>query len=139
MLAIHGLWAHGVLSLWAEDSEQPAPALSGPRAGPGVSRRHPFAAPAGLLADVIAEFGETASDVVRKAADDELTLWLPSTAIGPVASPELVIAPFRPDAGNGKPTSDPIAGHAAEHTSRIRLSPWQVPALSFSPAAALSL
>src|SRR5215469_7549861 len=139
MLAIHGLWAHGVLSLWAEDSEQPAPALSGPRAGPGVSRRHPFAAPAGLLADVIAEFGETASDVVRKAADDELTLWLPSTAIGPVASPELVIAPFRPDAGNGKPTSDPIAGHAAEHTSRIRLSPWHVPALSFSPAAALSL
>ena len=88
MLAIHGIWAHGVLSLWAEDSERPAPALVTAR-GPTEPRPHPFAARTGLLADVIAEFGESAGDVVRKAAEDELTLWLPTVRGEPVPSPDL--------------------------------------------------
>ncbi len=95
MLVIHGIWAHGVLSLWAEDSDQPAAVPSGqPHSSQGrpprplrAPRPHPFAASTGLLADVLAEFGERASDLARKAADDELTLWLPGTGAGPVASP----------------------------------------------------
>jgi hypothetical protein len=95
MLAIHGVWAHGMLSLWAEDSGQLAPVPAGPRipaARKPAPRLHPYAAGAGLLADVIAEFGEPASDIIRKAADDELTLWLPTAAAGPVRSPDLASA-----------------------------------------------
>ena len=89
MLAIHGIWAHGVLSLWAEDSERPAPALISARRQAEPPRPHPFAASAGLLADAIAEFGEPASDIVRKAAEDEMTLWLPTAGGEPVPSADL--------------------------------------------------
>ena len=33
MLAIHGIWAHGVLSLWAEDSDGQRPAPIAPHPG----------------------------------------------------------------------------------------------------------
>jgi hypothetical protein len=123
MLVIHGIWAHGMLSLWAEDSGQLASAAAAPevQAGPRAHaprtpppprkppprtlpprtlpparerapRSHPYAASTGLLADVIAEFGEPASDIIRKAADGELTLWLPTAAAGPVRSPDLTSA-----------------------------------------------
>ena len=92
MLAIHGIWAHGVLSLWAEDSDQLASALTAPRI-PASSRKpvtdprpHPYTAGPGQLADVFAEFGEPVSDIIRKGTEGELTLWLPTTAAGqPVA------------------------------------------------------
>ena len=50
MLAIHGIWAHGVLSLWAEDSEQLAAARL--RRDPASSRRpaRPATAPVARLA-----------------------------------------------------------------------------------------
>ena len=92
MLAIHGIWAHGALSLWAEDSGQSAPVPSRQGRSGRIPRPHPFAAAPGLLADVLAEFGEPASDLVRKAADDELTLWLPGKSAGPLASPDLARA-----------------------------------------------
>jgi SNF2 family DNA or RNA helicase len=146
MLAIHGVWANGALYLWAEDSDRatrgmPAPGAS-PRVAPatGVSataagvrsarmpRPHPFAAAAGLLADVLADFGELVGDLARKAAEDELTLWLPSGPTGPLRSPELILD----DPGQGSGTG---SGRAA----KPRLAAWQVPALSFEPDAALSL
>ena len=92
MLAIHGIWAHGALSLWAEDSGQSAPVPSRQGRSGRIPRPHPFAAAPGLLADVLAEFGEPASDLVRKATDDELTLWLPGKSAGPLASPDLARA-----------------------------------------------
>ena len=118
MLAIHGVWAHGVLCLWAEDSGQPATVPPGqPHSRPDRSPRallpHPFAASTDVVADVLAEFGESVSDLVCKAADDELTLWLPCTATGPVPSTDLARA--------------------------ASLSPWLVPALSLDPAGALAL
>ena len=130
MLAIHGIWTHGVLSLWAEDSDQPMSASDLQRGVIGVSQPHPFAADAGLLADVIAEFSEPLSDIVRKAAEGELTLWLPSTAAGPAASPDLIIS--RASAVEESPGTPP-------RPSRIRLAPWQVPVLNFDPSAALAL
>jgi SNF2 family DNA or RNA helicase len=169
MLVIHGIWAHGALSLWAEDSDQPAevPAdISGqPRSGPGRSpraRSHPFAASTGLLGDVLAEFGEGASDLVRKAADDELKLWLPGSAAGPAASPDLARAAIAADTSSigdsissafsasdrangmiagtgGAARSGNTATAGARRAGRVRLTSWLVPALSLDPAAALAL
>ncbi len=168
MLVIHGIWAHGVLSLWAEDSDQPAEVPSDtpgqPRSGPGRSprsRSHPFAASTGLLGDVLAEFGEDAGDLVRKAADDELNLWLPGTAAGPAASPDLARADSRgyvqlrrqhqlrlcrqlpgqrhdSQAGRAARSGNAVTSDATQ-AGRARLAPWLVPALSFDPAAALAL
>ncbi len=93
MLAIHGIWAYGVLSLWAEDPGRPAAAPPRPGRASRAPRPHPFAAAADLIADVAAGLAEPAAGLVRKAVEDELTLWLPATADGPVASPELIRAP----------------------------------------------
>ena len=171
MLVIHGIWAHGVLSLWAEDSDQPAAVPSVPSGqsrpaegrSPRAPRPHPFAASTGLLADVLAEFGEDASDLVRKAVDDELTLWLPGSGTGPAASSDLVRASTTTAASSSTTVSTAItatSGDAAGITgaapadrrsagsrvtagaargSRARLSPWLVPALSLDPAGACAL
>lgn len=99
MLVIHGLWAYGGLQVWAEDSGLPAQAP--PRAGrpSRAPRPHPFAAPpdgladalAAALADVPSRAGT--GSLPHKAVDDEITLRLPSTADGPLTSPELVRPP----------------------------------------------
>ena len=126
MLVIHGIWSYGALYVWAEDSVLPAdaPARRGrPSGGP---RPHPFAAPPGELADALAGAWAGPGDLAGKAVDDELTLRLPSTTVGPLSSPELV----RP------PSDDPSAASAAR---RPALAAWRVPALVFEPAAAASL
>jgi SNF2 family DNA or RNA helicase len=120
MLAIHGVWSQRTLALWAEDSQLPAVTPAG-RTGP--VRDHPFAAPAGLLGDVLAEFGDQTGDLVRKAAEEDLTLWLPGGTSGPAASPDLI----RDTQAGKKP-----AGAAA-------LAGWRVPALTFEPDAARGL
>ena len=124
MLVIHGVWAYGALQVWAEDSALPAHAP--PRQGrpSRAPRPHPFAVPAGELADALAAAG--AGDLARKAVDDELTMRLPSAADGPQASPELVRPPAEalPDAPAAR---------------RIALAPWRVPALVFEPPAAMAL
>jgi hypothetical protein len=158
MLAIHGIWAHGMLSLWAEDSGQPASAQAGFEAGAQTPRPHPFAAAAGVLADAIAEFGEPVADGIRKAADSELILWLPTASAGPLSSPDFSDAvdtvvsappiaarhagPGRATAGPATPTPSRSARDAPagiEAPGRIRLVPWEVPALSLEPDAALML
>jgi SNF2 family DNA or RNA helicase len=138
MLAIHGIWAEGGLSLWAEDSGParalPAAVSRSAAGGPGRARaehaplRHPFAASPGLLADVLAETGELAADLARKAAEAECTLWLPGTPAGPLPSPELLVIP----GPAGQPARPGSSG-------RMSLVPWQVPALRFTPAAALAI
>src|SRR5580692_10623404 len=93
MLVIHGIWAYGALQVWAEDSGLPAQAP--PRAGrpSRAPRPHPFAAPPDVLADALADAlaGTSADDLPHKTVDDEVTLRLPSTTDGPLASPELLI------------------------------------------------
>jgi hypothetical protein len=121
MLVIHGVWANGALRVWAEDSDQQAvgPTRQGRTVAP--LRPHPFAAPAGLLADVLAGRPDL-SDPVRKAAEDELTLWLPGTSARPAASPDL---------------SDLAAGIGP--AAAASLAPWQIPVLTFEAHAALAL
>ncbi len=132
MLVVHGIWAYGALQVWAEDSGLPAQAP--PRAGrpSRAPRPHPFAAPPDALADLLADALAArppcagAGDLPRKAVDDELTLRLPSTADGPLASPELA-----------RPPADEAADIASAR--RPSLAGWRVPVLVFEPAAAASL
>ena len=90
MLVIHGIWAYGTLNLWAEDSAGPARAKPRPGRPSRAPRPHPFAGGLDALADAVAELAGSASDLARKAIEDELTLLLPSTLDGPLASPGLV-------------------------------------------------
>jgi SNF2 family DNA or RNA helicase len=121
MQVIHGIWAYGALWLWAEDSGLEARAAPRPGHPARAPRPHPFSCEAAVLADTLAGLGDPLADLARKAVDGELTLWLPSTADGPAASPEL----SRP-AGTGPPSR-----------RRPALAAWQVPALIFGPAGAL--
>jgi SNF2 family DNA or RNA helicase len=173
MLVSHGVWARGVLNLWAEDSAlfaDPAAQADAERAGASeAARPHSFAAAPSLLADVLADYGDDVADLVRKATEAELTLWIPSTRAGPQASPEVVTdttALERPGGERGAGGSGDAATHgladggvgrpgdaaglasaggrgavAAPRTraSRVTLSAWQVPVLSFEPAAAVAL
>ncbi|MGH3211201.1 MAG: hypothetical protein ACRDNO_25925, partial [Trebonia sp.] len=132
MLVIHGIWAYGALQVWAEDSGLPAQAP--PRAGrpSRAPRPHPFAAPPDMLAEMLADALTAAitdagtGDLPRKAVDDEITLWLPSTADGPLASPELARPPAE-------------AGGDLLPARRPSLSGWRVPVLVFEPTAAAPL
>jgi superfamily II DNA or RNA helicase len=127
MRVIHGVWTRGALCLWAEDPDLPA-VSPGRRPAPAP---HPFACQAGELADVLAVLPGLASEAVRKAVNDELTLQLPSAARGPLASPELV-RPTAPDVPDVPDVPGPRAG-------RVRLAGWRVPVLALAPAAALDL
>jgi hypothetical protein len=126
MLVIHGIWAHDALCLWTEDSRGPgqAPPLPGRRPS-RAPRPHPFASDPDTLADVLAGLPEPFPGLVRKAVEDELTLYLPATADGPQASPELI---RRPGTGGGQPGA-----------ARVTLAPWRVSTLIFEAAAALDL
>ncbi|HTW04906.1 MAG TPA: DEAD/DEAH box helicase [Streptosporangiaceae bacterium] len=142
MLVIHGIWAYGALSLWAEDSGRPAAAPARAGRPSRAPRPHPFAGPPGLVADAMAEFGSRAEDLARKAVEDELTLWLPGTGAGPLASPALVREPEEKRMGAAAAGAGGVgAGGAAAARSgtRATLAAWRVPALTFDPAAAYDL
>src|SRR5215831_15310488 len=87
MLVIHGIWADGALRVCAEDSGYPAAAAARSDGALNFARPHPFAATSATLADVLAGLGD-AADIVRKATESELTLWLPGTRDRPAGSPE---------------------------------------------------
>ncbi len=128
MLVIHGIWADDALCLWAEDSRYPSrvPPPGGRRPS-RAARPHPFASDPDTLAEVLADLPEPFPGLARKAMEDELTLHLPATADGPLASPELI---WPQGTGEARPGSG---------TGRVTLTPWRVPALIFEPAAALDL
>jgi SNF2 family DNA or RNA helicase len=130
MLVIHGTWAYGVLSLWAEDSGRPASAGLQPRRTSRAPRPHPFAADPDVLADAIAELAGPSADLARKAIEDELTLRLPSAPDGPLASPEL---------GRAADGAGAVAAAAGRQAARAALAAWRVPALTFDPPVAADL
>ena len=120
MLVIHGIWAYGALQVWAEDSGLPPQAP--PRGGrpSRAPRPHPFAAAPDVLADALADAlaGAGTGDLPRKAVDDELTLRLPSTPGGPLASPELLSCARRDHRDSGRPQA--VAGRLAGSRARLR-------------------
>jgi hypothetical protein len=140
MLAIHAIWWNGLLNLWAEDTAQPACPEVPVRGTAAASspRPHPAAATASLLADVLAEFGEEATELVRKAAEAELTIWLPTMASAPLSSSdELTAGGTAGQLGGNGQLVYPASG--AARSGRVKLTPWRVPAISLRPAGALSL
>src|SRR5215469_14858686 len=147
MLVIHGIWAGAALRVWAEDSGYSPAASARPDGALSFARPHPFAAPPAALADALTGLGDVA-DVVRKATEDEQTLWLPGTRDRPAGSPEAAeaaeaaepIAAKGSAATTGAPAS--VAGPprpAAAASARTILAPWQLPGLSFEPTGALTL
>jgi hypothetical protein len=136
MLVIHGTWAYGVLSLWAEDSGRPAsagahlPHPPRPNRTSRAPRPHPFAADPDVLADAVAELAGPSADLARKAIEDELTLRLPSAPDGPQASPEL---------GRAADAADGAAAAVGRQAARAALAAWRVPALTFDPPVAADL
>src|SRR5690348_15797984 len=100
MLAIHSIWADGVLLLWAEDATRPAPAAAvqaesapGPphpgaaRAEASKARQHLGEASPAALAAALAGLPGEAAELAWSGTASELVLWLPSTASGPQPSP----------------------------------------------------
>ncbi|WP_306214166.1 DEAD/DEAH box helicase [Actinoplanes sp. RD1] len=117
MLVVHGVWIAGEsvpgrLALWAEDPARPLTTTSRAR-----SRPHPFAAPTGELAPVLAGVSDDLRAALAQAQPIELTLELPSHAKGPLPSPET---------GSESPTRG------------LRLTGWEVPALAVSGDEALN-
>jgi SNF2 family DNA or RNA helicase len=158
MLVIHGLWAYGAVYLWAEDSALPATAPPGPGRRSRAPRPHPFALPASGLARALTELPEPAAGLAGQGVDDELTLWLPSGAAGPLASPELIrppgpggpglgssglarSGPGSPKLGSPKPggLGPGGSGPGQPGSRRVPLAAWRVPALAFEAAAAVDL
>ena len=135
MLVLHGIWVYGALWLWAEDSGRPAGAAPRPGRPSRAPRPHPFACDVSLLADALSELAEPVADLARKAVEDELTLFLPSTAGGPVASPDL-IRPATGDAGERSAARCQAAGARRLAGSRadLRASRRAPPAHRAGPA-----
>jgi superfamily II DNA or RNA helicase len=144
MLVIHGLWAHDALCVWAEDPDQPAAGQSRQARQVTPLRPHPFAATAGVLADALAEQPDL-TDLVRKATEAELTLWLPGTSLRPAGSPDLTdLATDSGPSGSGVRSRETAAAgtrrsRAAATSADPVLAPWQLPVLAFDPSAALDL
>ena len=141
MLIIHGLWAYGAAYLWAEDSALPATAPPRPGRPSRAPRPHPFALQAPDLVRALTELPEPAVSLAGQAADDELTLWLPSGPAGPSASPELARppGPGGPESGQpGRPENGEPGrlGTGRAGGRRVSLAAWRVPALAFEPAVA---
>jgi len=126
MLVVHGIWAYGALQVWAEDSALPARAATVTGRPSRAPRPHPFAAPSHVIADALTDAlagpaldgsaARGAADLVRKAVDEELTLRLPSTPPGPLASPELL----RPPAAESPAAQPPAAEPPAAQPSSAR-------------------
>src|SRR5260370_41431388 len=74
---------------------------------------------------MLAGLPEPSPALARKAVEDELTLYLPALADGPLASPELI----RPAGGeDGQPEGG---------AGRVTLTPWRGPGVVFeAPPAA---
>ncbi|MBL7488297.1 helicase SNF2 [Frankia sp. AgB1.9] len=90
MLVVHAVCtAAGGVRLWAEDTRRRDEAL------PGGGARHPFAATGLDLAPLVTKQPAEAGGATRPAVDNparQCAVVLPTTATGPVASPELTAA-----------------------------------------------
>ncbi|MBM2617969.1 DEAD/DEAH box helicase [Actinoplanes sp. LDG1-06] len=117
MLVVHGGWVPGTdrpgqLALWAEDPDLPSTTRSRAQ-----QRPHPFAPGAEALLAELTETSDDVRDALTKAVAGSLTLRLPSSARGPLPSPDTGV----------------------ESASRgVRLAEWSVPVLLLPGDAALA-
>ncbi|HVU67987.1 MAG TPA: hypothetical protein VHD63_12690, partial [Ktedonobacteraceae bacterium] len=120
MIVLHALWdwEDGArLHIWAESSRQPAKTKrGGRRASSARSRAHPFALDTESLREALGELA--GSLLAREAQTGLITLRLPATASGPLASPELV-------------------REEMDATGASGFARWEVPVLTLAARAAL--
>jgi len=126
VIALHAVWSRDSrLCLWGEDSSLPACVRGRPPLRPGP-RRHPFACDTEALVEALGRLGV----VLPRAASDQsstrkygLAVVLPSSRLGPQASPQLLCA--------------------EEDGTRVegvcRLDAWEVPALELPAGVELEL
>ncbi len=126
MIALHAVWSRDSrLCLWGEDSSLPACVRGRPPLRPGP-RRHPFACDTEALAGAFERLGVALPPAARDrklAGEQELELVLPSSRLGPQASPQLLRA-----------VED---GTSVERASR--LDAWEVPVIELSAGGELGL
>ncbi|HEX6553345.1 MAG TPA: DEAD/DEAH box helicase [Ktedonobacteraceae bacterium] len=118
MLVLHAIWDHlqsGKLHLWAESSSPIG--FTAQRHGKQAERQHPFTLPYEPLKEAISELA--GSLLVKSASSGTLSLLLPSTARGPLSSPELIF--------EKEPADLQAAG----------FRPWKVVTLALDPDSAL--
>ena len=124
MIALHTLWTRDShLFIWGEQSSSPASARRRPGRPRNVSepRSHPFACGSASLIDALGRLGIS----VAAGADDNarLSLRLPSSELGPQASPHLLRV---------------VDDHARSDGPPV-LEAWEVAAIRLAPAAAVDL
>ncbi len=124
VIVLHALWSRDSrLCLWGEESSLPA----GARRPPGRPlaqprpRQHPFACDPGLLRDLLERLGMVSlpGDAVAR----KLALMLPSSELGPQASPQLLR----------------VVDEHERPERPSRLEAWEVDALGFDAGTALDL
>jgi non-specific serine/threonine protein kinase len=91
VIVLHALWSRDSrLCVWGEESSLPANARRQPGRPPvrPRPRPHPYACDAGLLREMLARLGMTS--LSEGAVEGKLALMLPSSNLGPEASPQLL-------------------------------------------------
>ena len=124
VIVLHALWSRDSrLCFWGEKSSLPSRARrsAGPSQAQMRPRPHPFACEKGLLCDVLERLG--LMSLPGDAVERKLALMLPSSELGPQASPQLL----RVVAEHERP----------ERPSRLKA--WEVNALGFDAGRALDL
>jgi len=118
LIVIHAIWDHlqsGELHLWAESSNPLGSTAQ--RHGKQTERQHPFTLPYESLKEAISELA--GSLLVKSASPSTISLLLPSTARGPLSSPELI---FEKEPADLNATG---------------LRPWKIVTLALDPDSAL--
>src|SRR5438477_10351206 len=120
LIVIHAIWDHlqsGELHLWAESSSPIGSTAQ--RHGKLTERQHPFTLPYESLKEAISELA--GSLLVKSASSSTISLLLPSTARGPLSSPELI---FEKEPADLNATG---------------LRPWKIVTLALDPDSAFDL
>jgi SNF2 family DNA or RNA helicase len=120
MIVLHALWHNlfpGKLHIWGESSSLPVSTKRGGRPAGRQPGQHPFTLSHETLMEAIGELA--GSLLLKSAATDTLTLRLPSSAKGPLPSPQLVLEDESID------------------LKATGLKPWHVSTLTLAPAPAL--
>src|SRR6266550_3727085 len=118
LIVMHAIWDHlqsGKLHLWAESSNPLGSTAQ--RHGKQTERQHPFTLPYESLKEAISELA--GSLLVKSASSSTISLLLPSTARGPLSSPELI---FEKEPADLNATG---------------LRPWKIVTLALDPDSAL--
>lgn len=124
MIALHAVWSlDGELCLWGEESSLPARARGRPGRPPATPalRPHPFACDARSVEGALVRLG--APVATARAVERQLALRLPSSELGPQASPQLLRI-----VDEGKRPRPPD-----------RLDVWEVGAVGLPPAEAVDV